>query len=38
MALIPLVYTGAGALASNRFVNLRPDYDGDPTVATAALK
>ncbi|MBD2895943.1 Serine/threonine-protein kinase PknD [Actinomadura sp. RB99] len=38
MALIPLVYTGTGALASDRFVNLRLDYDGDPTVATAALK
>ncbi|GAA0257506.1 hypothetical protein GCM10009527_061880 [Actinomadura nitritigenes] len=38
MALIPLVQTGTGALASNRFVNLRMDYDGDPTVATAALK
>ncbi|MDL4816055.1 ABC transporter substrate-binding protein [Actinomadura opuntiae] len=38
MALIPLVHTGTGALASNRFVNLRMDYDGDPTVAAAAVK
>ncbi|WP_192809053.1 ABC transporter substrate-binding protein [Actinomadura montaniterrae] len=38
MALIPLAYDGAGALVSAKYVNLKPDYDGDPTVASAALK
>ncbi|MBO2459440.1 ABC transporter substrate-binding protein [Actinomadura violacea] len=38
MALIPLVYDGGGALVSSRYVGLKPDYDGDPTVATAALR
>ncbi|GAA2158370.1 ABC transporter substrate-binding protein [Actinomadura napierensis] len=38
MALVPLVYDGGGALVSGKYVNLGMDYDGDPTVASAALK
>ncbi|MFI0407773.1 ABC transporter substrate-binding protein [Actinomadura sp. 3N508] len=38
MALIPLVNNGAAAVRrSGKFVGLEMDYDGDPTVATAAL-
>ncbi|OLT35921.1 hypothetical protein BJF79_31715 [Actinomadura sp. CNU-125] len=38
MALIPLINEGRGALVSDEYVNLEMDYDGDPTLATAALK
>jgi ABC-type transport system substrate-binding protein len=38
MALIPLANDTAGALVSDRYVNLTMDYNGDPTLATAALK
>ncbi|MFD0902466.1 ABC transporter substrate-binding protein, partial [Actinomadura sediminis] len=38
MALVPLINEGAAALVSERYVNLEMDYDGDPTLATAALK
>ncbi|WP_165968941.1 ABC transporter substrate-binding protein [Actinomadura sp. KC06] len=39
MALIPLVNTGSAAVRrGGMFVGLEMDYDGDPTVATAALK
>ena len=37
MALIPLVNNAAAALRSDRYVGLNLDYDGDPTLATAAL-
>ncbi|TMR06489.1 hypothetical protein ETD83_04575 [Actinomadura soli] len=39
MALVPLVNNGAAAVRRNgKYVGLEMDYDGDPTVATAALK
>ncbi|WP_233526401.1 ABC transporter substrate-binding protein [Actinomadura spongiicola] len=39
LALIPLLYNGTAAtVRSDRYVGLEMDYDGDPTVATAALK
>ncbi|MFV2175627.1 ABC transporter substrate-binding protein [Actinomadura sp. LOL_011] len=38
MALIPLVNEGRAALAGDGYVHLEMDYDGDPTLATAALK
>ncbi|WP_131740696.1 ABC transporter substrate-binding protein [Actinomadura roseirufa] len=38
MALIPLVFDGRAVLVSDRYVDLKIDYDGDPTLATAALK
>ncbi|MGP4023578.1 ABC transporter substrate-binding protein [Actinomadura sp. 3N407] len=39
MALIPLVYDGHAAIVkSDKYVGLEMDYDGDPTVATAALQ
>ncbi|MEU8800121.1 ABC transporter substrate-binding protein [Spirillospora sp. NPDC048819] len=38
MALIPLVNDGhAAVVKSGKYVGLQMDYDGDPTVATAAL-
>ncbi|WP_067458336.1 ABC transporter substrate-binding protein [Actinomadura macra] len=38
MALIPLLNLGRRALRSAKYVGLDFDYDGDPTLATAALK
>jgi ABC-type oligopeptide transport system substrate-binding subunit len=38
MALIPVVFTGNAALRSDRMTGLGMDYDGDPTLATAAYK
>ncbi|XVQ08942.1 ABC transporter substrate-binding protein [Spirillospora sp. CA-255316] len=38
MALIPVVFTANAALRSDRMVGLGMDYDGDPTLATAAYK
>ncbi|MFI0484699.1 ABC transporter substrate-binding protein [Actinomadura sp. 9N215] len=39
MALVPLVNTGTAAIRRDgKYVGLELDYDGDPTVATAALK
>ncbi|MBE1537789.1 ABC transporter substrate-binding protein [Actinomadura algeriensis] len=38
MALIPLIDEARAALASEKYVHLEMDYDGDPTLATAALK
>ncbi|WUI02000.1 ABC transporter substrate-binding protein [Spirillospora sp. NBC_00431] len=39
MALVPLVHNGVAAVRrSNKYVGLEMDYDGDPTVATAALR
>ncbi|MFC5748613.1 ABC transporter substrate-binding protein [Actinomadura rugatobispora] len=38
MALIPVVFTGNAALRSDKLVGLGMDYDGDPTLATAAYK
>ncbi|WP_051300046.1 ABC transporter substrate-binding protein [Actinomadura rifamycini] len=38
MALVPLINEGAAALVDDRYVNLEMDYDGDPTLATAALE
>ncbi|GAA2414584.1 hypothetical protein GCM10010191_25760 [Actinomadura vinacea] len=38
MALIPLLFTGSAALRSDKLVRLEMDYEGDPTLATAAFK
>ena len=39
MALVPLVYDGyAAVVRKDKYVGLQIDYDGDPTVATAAFK
>ncbi|MFG2003004.1 ABC transporter substrate-binding protein [Spirillospora sp. NPDC048911] len=38
MALIPLWSYAKAALASDKFTGLKLDHDGDPTLATAALK
>ncbi|QFG20873.1 ABC transporter substrate-binding protein [Actinomadura sp. WMMB 499] len=38
MALIPVTNEGRAALVSDEYVNLEMDYDGDPTLATAARK
>ncbi|MEV3920644.1 ABC transporter substrate-binding protein [Actinomadura coerulea] len=39
MALIPLLNdTRVAMVRPGKYVGLRPDYDGDPTAATAALK
>ncbi|WP_242886580.1 ABC transporter substrate-binding protein [Actinomadura litoris] len=38
MALIPLAELGRAAQRSDRYVGLELDFDGDPTLATAALK
>ncbi|WP_433336001.1 ABC transporter substrate-binding protein [Spirillospora sp. CA-294931] len=38
MAMIPVINGVAAVRRSDRFVGLTQDYDGDPTLATAALK
>ncbi|WP_272497284.1 ABC transporter substrate-binding protein [Actinomadura terrae] len=38
MALIPLAELGRAALRSDKYVGLEFDFDGDPTLANAALK
>ncbi|MDL4775015.1 ABC transporter substrate-binding protein [Actinomadura xylanilytica] len=38
MALVPLLNDGTAALSTGKFVGLQMDYEGDPTLATTALK
>jgi ABC-type transport system substrate-binding protein/serine/threonine protein kinase len=38
MALIPLVHPASAALRSSKFTGLGMDFEGDPTLATAAYK